>query len=288
MKLVLVIFILLSINSNVYAVASNPGYYYVSSERLNVRLAANKTGRITNTLDKRQKVKVFEIRNGWARISSYYEGWSEGVSGDVARWVFAKNLSSNRPKEVTVDVKSPIVISKLPENAGGLILLAPDVAKDGNIVPVTIKIEEPLKKGDILMITGDGEEALKLKTNKLPITLLSTRLRLKKGKIVAYVIRGSGKINSVNKKLKITVSATQPPNSGNNGVLNKVSSNGKEIKMMIFNDMALKGHIKDVIILSSNAAFVKIFLTPVIAKNPYLSLKSTNKFKDVKVKASIK
>jgi hypothetical protein len=72
-------------------------------------LAPNKSGKITNTLYKRQKVKVFEIKDGWARISRFYDGGVEGLSGNVARWVFAKYLSVNRPEEEKVaNLNSPV------------------------------------------------------------------------------------------------------------------------------------------------------------------------------------
>ena len=75
-------------------------YRYVTSERLNVRLLPNERGKITNVLYKRDKIEVFEVSdNGWARISQFYDGAVEGVSGLVARWVFAKYLSPNRPPE---------------------------------------------------------------------------------------------------------------------------------------------------------------------------------------------
>lgn len=83
--------------------------YYVASEKVNVRLAPNKTGKITNTLYKRQKVEVFQVKDGWARISQYYDGSVEGLSEDVARWVFAKHLSTNRPaEEQETNLNSPV------------------------------------------------------------------------------------------------------------------------------------------------------------------------------------
>jgi hypothetical protein len=89
--------------------ASSPGNYYVIASKLNVRLESNKYGKLTNTLYKRQKVEVFEVKNGWARISSYYDGVLEGVSGEVARWVFAKYLSAKRPPEEQVhNLNSPV------------------------------------------------------------------------------------------------------------------------------------------------------------------------------------
>jgi hypothetical protein len=64
MKYILAILITLSVMSVTYAGATSPGDFYVSSGKLNVRLAANINGKITNTLYKRQKVEVFEVKDG--------------------------------------------------------------------------------------------------------------------------------------------------------------------------------------------------------------------------------
>ncbi|ELB2105052.1 SH3 domain-containing protein [Vibrio parahaemolyticus] len=70
---------------------------YVIADALNVRLEPSQTGKITNTLYRGQKVAVLEISSGWARISLFYDGDIERVSGKVARWVSYSYLSSNKP-----------------------------------------------------------------------------------------------------------------------------------------------------------------------------------------------
>ena len=94
MKDILVILMMFSIIPVAYAGGASPGYYYVSPEKLNVRLAANKNGKIVNKIHKKQKVEVFEVKDDWARISRYYDGTDEGVLGNVARWVAVEYLSS--------------------------------------------------------------------------------------------------------------------------------------------------------------------------------------------------
>lgn len=86
--------------------------FYVTPEKLNVRLAPSINGKITNVLSKRQVVTVFETKDGWARISRYYDGESEGLQGNVARWVSSKYLSTNYPqkkKPATNTTNSPII-----------------------------------------------------------------------------------------------------------------------------------------------------------------------------------
>ena len=110
MSYILAILISFSVVSVTYAGAVSLANYYVSSNKLNVRLAANKNGKITNTLYKRQKVEVFEVKDGWARISRFYDGEVEGIQGKVvARWVFAKYLSTNRPtNKIISNNNSPV------------------------------------------------------------------------------------------------------------------------------------------------------------------------------------
>jgi len=74
----------------------SPGAFVVTADTLNVRLAANTTGKIVGKVYGGQKVEVLEVTNGWARISEYFDGGAEGLTGNVARWVFAIHLSSNR------------------------------------------------------------------------------------------------------------------------------------------------------------------------------------------------
>lgn len=97
-KIILVILGLV-LSGDLLAEATSAGDYYVSANRLSVRLGPSSTAAITNTLNRKQKVEVYEVQNGWARVSKYYDGAVEGKSGQVARWVSAKYLSSNKPKD---------------------------------------------------------------------------------------------------------------------------------------------------------------------------------------------
>ena len=100
--------------STVFAVDRSPGVYVVITGQLNVRLAPNRTGKIAAILKQGEKVEVFEFNGYWARISEYFDGTSEGLSGEVARWTSAKeHLLAKLPvdgkieekKEVKVEVK---------------------------------------------------------------------------------------------------------------------------------------------------------------------------------------
>lgn len=83
-----------------YAQGIKPGFYYVKESMLEERLEPSTSGAVTNKIYRMQKVEVFEINGEWARVSKYYDGNSEGKSGQVARWVKANGLSSSKPAEL--------------------------------------------------------------------------------------------------------------------------------------------------------------------------------------------
>ena len=90
----------LLLSGSTFAEAITPGSYYVTASVLNERLAPHPNAKISNRLYHQHRVDVFEVKNGWARVSKYYDGTLEGLQGQVARWVSAKHLSSNRPADL--------------------------------------------------------------------------------------------------------------------------------------------------------------------------------------------
>lgn len=89
--------VLLSCPLVAFAQASKPGWYFVKDATVHERLAPAPSGKSTNKIYVGQKVEVFEVSNGWARVSQYYDGSVEGQKGQVARWVPAKSLSMTKP-----------------------------------------------------------------------------------------------------------------------------------------------------------------------------------------------
>lgn len=73
-----------------------PGIYFVVGE-VQVKLGPSVDSKVTNRLYQNQRVEVFETKDGWARISKYYDGRVESLSGQIARWVPSTSLSSKRP-----------------------------------------------------------------------------------------------------------------------------------------------------------------------------------------------
>ena len=100
MNKVVIVAIALAVPGGSFAQASKPRAYYVKEAALEERLAPSASGSVTNRIYRRQKVEVFEVKDGWARVSKYYDGTVEGKSGQVARWVLASGLSSLQPAEL--------------------------------------------------------------------------------------------------------------------------------------------------------------------------------------------
>ena len=101
-KVVLTLMLAIFTVASAFAQAESPGQFVVSVDTLNVRLASNASGKVAKKLYQGQKVEVFDVSNGWARISEYYDGASIGFSGNVAQWVFARHLSALPAKKTEV------------------------------------------------------------------------------------------------------------------------------------------------------------------------------------------
>ena len=108
-RFILTLCILLCTASAAFAEASSPGRYVVTADSLNVRLAASTSAKLVSKLQLRQKIEVLEVKDGWARISEYYSGESEGLDGYVARWVFAAHLAARARVEDNIKVSSAVV-----------------------------------------------------------------------------------------------------------------------------------------------------------------------------------
>lgn len=80
--------LLLTLTLQAHAAATAPGTYYVAANELNVRLAPQPGATIMKTLKRNQKVKVLEVKKGWAHISGY---------DDMPLWVAANFLTTHVP-----------------------------------------------------------------------------------------------------------------------------------------------------------------------------------------------
>jgi len=79
----------------------NSKTHFVHANKLKVRLGSNKHATHSYSLNKNDRVKVFELKNGWARISPFKE--------NIAQWVFAKYLTKIPTETIKVSKTEPIV-----------------------------------------------------------------------------------------------------------------------------------------------------------------------------------
>lgn len=105
MKKLLLVGLFFSISLSTYSYEA-----YVSKDRATVYLNHNSNSKTTNTLGLGDKVDVLEDKNGFSRISKYYDGSLEGVSGNVARWI-KSDLLSKTPTKPNVIVNTELELA---------------------------------------------------------------------------------------------------------------------------------------------------------------------------------
>ncbi len=141
-RVILTLLISILATSTGVAAAKAAGDYVVAVGTLNVRLAPNTSGKLRGKLHRGQVIEALEVRDGWARISRYYNGANEGVAGTVAHWVYATHLAdlpvakkqAARPveKELVVEVQPA-----MPPPGEEIIVSAPilDAIKSSDDLP---------------------------------------------------------------------------------------------------------------------------------------------------------
>ncbi len=113
------------------ATAVIPTEQYVIAEQTEERyvkqgLAPDGSSPVTNTIYMGQRVEVYETRDGWTRVSKYYDGRLEqptlqmkGEPIQVARWVESKSLGVTRPApaaSLNIPEDTRIQLTRAPGN----------------------------------------------------------------------------------------------------------------------------------------------------------------------------
>lgn len=106
MKSILIFLVLFT--TTLFSAGIKLGENYVKSDSAKVLLSASDKGKETGKVRKYETVTVLEIKNNYARVSKYYDGWSEGVDGTVARWVSVNALSAEKPVKKIIESNSPV------------------------------------------------------------------------------------------------------------------------------------------------------------------------------------
>lgn len=92
------IFLSLFIFSSLVSASSVRGTYYVKADVLKVRNGPSTNYIHSYSIYNNYKVRVFEIKDGWARISRYKTTTSNGKFVKAAKWTFAKYLTKSDAK----------------------------------------------------------------------------------------------------------------------------------------------------------------------------------------------
>ncbi|WP_295407120.1 hypothetical protein [uncultured Thiocystis sp.] len=211
-----------------------------------------------------------QINANLSSIAATFDSTSHNEGKDKAVTNTKKHAAtSGNQKPINADE-----FSGKPDNAGGVSLVSPAVAENGNVVPFTAIFSEPVMPGDKLIVTTDGNQALQMTTEGPPVTAISSRLRMQTGKLSVYIVRRSGRTDSATRSTGIGKPAN-PPNTTANKIL---TYQGKlvndEFKIKLDNDMGLSGFARQINITLSNAKPIIFTLTPYMSSTPFIGIKS--------------
>lgn len=213
-------------------------------------------------------------------------GWKGGFTAPITDAINSQAQSITPiVTEIMPGHADEIKFDSLPTNTGGISIRTPDFSEVGNVVPVEFNLAAPLNSGDKLLITGDNKQAMIISTAAPPVSMVSTRLRLRGGQIGVYAIRKNGQVDSKNIVVGIGSPANEPPAVGVNDPQPLIRSDNNEVKMLFKSAMAINGYIKDVIIQTTSGS-IFVTMTPVISMNPYLGIESTRNLQPVTITAT--
>lgn len=153
---------------------------------------------------------------------------------------------------------------------GGLTVKAPDIAENGAVVPVAIKLDSPLVSGDKLTINTPSRQGVAVfeVTGRTGLTLASTRVRMMAtGYVEAVVHRRDGSVEQERKNVEVTIGA-RIPDTGSSAIKERIRARRNNIKMLISNKMARDGYIRNLEVTVDNGT-IKGALSPYLSQNPY-------------------
>ena len=96
-KIPLLLFILTA--TTLFADLQGKGKYYVNTKTLKVRMAPTTKSVHSYSVYQNQKVRVYEIKDNWARISKYKTTTVKGKFTKAAKWVFGKYITKSKIKK---------------------------------------------------------------------------------------------------------------------------------------------------------------------------------------------
>ncbi|WP_415249566.1 SH3 domain-containing protein [Sulfurimonas sp.] len=99
LKKLLILLLLISYSSYLFA-----NTHYVNAQTLKVRVAPTSSSYHSYSIYKGHKLKVYEIKNGWARISNYKTITKNDESIKSAKWVYGDYLTAIKTEERNINI----------------------------------------------------------------------------------------------------------------------------------------------------------------------------------------
>ena len=160
-----------------------------------------------------------------------------------------------------------------------LAIRAPVEAQSGAMVPVMLRLAEPLGDGDRIRILVDGrDEALRAEVSGDPqVTMFSTRVRTTNGRLNAVVERADGEIQSAETGVKVVKPATIPDRGRATGVRLKYRLKKDKMVVLVGLQMSKQQYLRKMK-FKMRCGSIVVIPTLRLSKYPLFGLQSRRSF----------
>lgn len=164
----------------------------------------------------------------------------------------------------------------LSSSVFALQIATPDVAENGAVIPVTIRLDTPLTAGQQLQVIVNDVLTAQVKVQEGKISSFTTRVKGAQNNtvITANVISNGVVQDSGNRELKVTITAAVSGTASAPGGNMRTKKSPGEIKLLM---MAENG-FADAIVLQDSGFKAEIVGSNGISKNPFITI--TGNFTD--------
>ena len=169
---------------------------------------------------------------------------------------------------LTVGCETQRIIDKQEIEEAPKPIRVPDYVEVPRVVPFLVDLGEPIKKGDRIEVMIDDNLAYSVWTDSdMGVDFLSGRVRSRRGKLAASVLRSDGKLDSAVVQFRQTGSAFVPSGGDSSRECKERAKSGA-IKFLCENSMGKNSYIGEVVI-STSKGNAHVSLTPYASKDPF-------------------
>ena len=157
-----------------------------------------------------------------------------------------------------------------PDNSSSMIRIeAPSSVENPDIVPFSVSLSEPLRKGDSLALYVDKNIAYRIEVqDNVQVNLFSGRVRSMGGNLQARVDRSNGQVQKARFSIRQTRRSSIPDLEDRGTEYREASSKG-EIRAIFNNYMGSRSFIREIHINSDNGSII-IETSPYVSTNPFI------------------